>query len=77
MTRLYLAGAGLLAVAALAFGLWQAGAQSQRARIDAATSKARIETITETKGARDAAENLDDDSLIDALGRWLLPASRE
>lgn len=73
MTRLYLAGAALLAVAAIAFGLWQAGGRAERARSDAATSKARIETIQTTKGARDAAQRLDDDGLVDALGRWLLP----
>ena len=73
MIRIYLVAAGLLALAALAVGLWQAGARAERTQSAAATAKVRIEMMEQTRGARNAAENLDDDGLVDALGRWLLP----
>jgi hypothetical protein len=74
MLGMYLkAGAGV-AVVALAYGLWIGGVHYERNRAATATAQARIETILNTKGARDAAANLDDDSLIDTLGRWLLPS---
>ena len=73
MIRIYLVAAVLLTLAALAAGLWQAGARAERVQNTAATAKLRIEMMEQTRGARDAAENLDDDGLVDALGRWLLP----
>ena len=73
MSRLYIAAAAVLAVAAAAVALWQAGARGERGRLEAAAGAARLETIGQTKGARHAAESLDDDGLVDALGRWLLP----
>lgn len=73
MIRLYLAAAALLAIAVVAFGLWWGGVQNERSRLEADTNKTRIETMKQNKGDRDAAQNLDDDSLIDTLGRWILP----
>jgi hypothetical protein len=72
MWRLYAYGAAAATVLVIAYGVWIGGIHHERSRSEAATATARIETILNTKGARDAAKNLDDDSLLNALGRWLL-----
>jgi hypothetical protein len=75
MGKIYIAAGGGLAIVALIYSVFLAGAYQERARADAATNEARIEAIQQTKGARNDAANLDDDGLIDSLGRWLLPES--
>ena len=64
---------GAVAVLALLGAVWWHGRETARDEAAARAANDRIETIKTTKGARDAAETLDDDSLVDALGRWLLP----
>lgn len=67
------AAAAIAAIVALA-GLFIGGMHYERNRADAATAKARVEEILKTEGLRDDAANLDDDGLLDTLGRWLLPS---
>ena len=71
-------GAALVAI--LALGLWWVrydAASDREAELRAAADAARIRHIEDAKGKRDDAENLDDDSLLDALSRWIVPAPSE
>ena len=67
---------GAVAVLALLGAVWWHGGKAERDAAAARAANDRVEHITDTKEKRDAAESLDDDSLVDALGRWLLPANR-
>ena len=75
MIRIYLIG-GIAAVLCLsAIWLWNAAVQGERDRVDAAVAHERLKNIGEAKGKRDEATRLDDDGLLDALGRWFVPGS--
>jgi hypothetical protein len=64
---------GAVAVLALIGAVWWHGGKSARDEAAARAANDRLQHITDTRDKRDAAENLDDDGLINALGRWLLP----
>ena len=71
--RLALAAA---AIAALAGGIWwlrHDAARQREAELTAATYQDRILRMREAQERRDAANRLDDDGLLDALGRWIVP----
>jgi len=64
-------------VAIFAAGFWWVrhdAAQQREQELLQETYKDRILRLQETKERRDAAEALDDDGLLDALGRWIMPA---
>lgn len=69
---------GALALIALVVGvvLWlrHDAVQSREQELLQDAYRDRILRLQETKERRDAAEALDDDSLLDALGRWVMPA---
>jgi DNA polymerase III alpha subunit len=65
--------AGLAAIVGAALWLRHDAAQQREADLRAQTYQDRILRMQEAKERRDAAESLDDDGLLDALGRWVLP----
>lgn len=74
MTRIYIAAAcAALAIGAVAWA-YRAGVTGERARLEAERAQTTIEALKQSQKDRTDAQNLDDDGLIDALGRWLLPA---
>ena len=74
MTGLYIKAAVALAAVVALCGLFIGGMHYERSRADAATAKARVDEILKTEGLRDDAANLDDDGLVNTLGRWILPS---
>jgi hypothetical protein len=74
VSRLYIIAA--CAAALIAGILWvrHDAIQSERARAEAERARTTIEALKQNKEDVQDAQNLDDDSLIDALGRWLLPS---
>jgi hypothetical protein len=74
MIRLYIiaavAAGGLIGLAWLQY----TAIQSERARAEAERARTTIEALKQNKEDVQDAQNLDDDGLIDALGRWLLPS---
>lgn len=74
MIRIYIIAAAAIALAA---GIWYIrhdAAMSERARIEAERAQTTIEALRQSQKDREDAKDLDDDGLINALGRWLLPA---
>lgn len=69
MTRLTIAAALLAAFVVLLGAVYRAGAVHERAAINAASDRARIETLTESNERTADVEALDDDGLRDELLR--------
>lgn len=77
MTRAYAYLGAIVAIAAIVGAIYWHGVTTERERQAARAANDRLEHISDAKGKKDAAESLDDNGLIDALGRWLLPADNE
>lgn len=73
MIRAYIIGAAAIALAAGVWYIRHDAAMSERARIEAERAQTTIEAMRQSQKDREDAQNLDDDGLVDALSRWLLP----
>ena len=73
MARLYIPIAAAALIAGAVLWLRYDAASDAAAKLRADSDRARLDTITETKGARDDAAKTDIDSLLDALGQWMRP----
>jgi hypothetical protein len=71
--RIYAAAALVAAGVAGVAWLRHDAAQQREADLRAETYQDRIIRLQEAKERRNAAQNLDDDGLFNALGRWVLP----
>jgi hypothetical protein len=65
--------AGLVAIIAGLLWLRHDAAAQREAELREGAYRDRILRMVEAKERRDAAQSLDDDGLLDALGRWVLP----
>lgn len=74
MIRAYIIIAAAIALAAGVWYIRHDAAMSERARIEAEQAQTTIEALRQSQKDREDAKDLDDDGLINALGRWLLPA---
>lgn len=74
MIRAYIIAAAAIALAASVWYIRHDAAMSERARIEAERAETTIEALRQSQKDREDAKDLDDDGLINALGRWLLPA---
>jgi mannose/fructose-specific phosphotransferase system component IIA len=72
--RLYIIAGCAAALVAGVLWLRHDAVQSERARQEAERAKVTIEALKQNKEDREDAQNLDDDGLLNALGRWLLPS---
>ena len=67
---------GATLVAFLGAGLWWVrydAVRDDRDAREAAEAMRRLEDVAATNERRDDAKKLDDDGLLDALGRWMRP----
>jgi len=74
MIRIYIIAAIIAGAGIGLLWLQHTAIQSERARAEAERARTTIEALKQNKEDMQDAQNLDDDSLIDALGRWLLPS---